>query len=308
MPEEKLSIKELFFSILSKMFFLTVGPFVAAFALEIFLVPNNIIDGGIVGISIILSYLTKINLGLLIFIINIPFFFLAFNKIGKKFVLQTFYAIGMLSLALNFFTTHEHPVTHDLLLSTVFGGIILGAGVGLVLKNEGSLDGTEIMSLVLSKKFGFSVGEWIMLFNIFIYGAAGIVFGWNKAMYAVLTYFIAFRVIDVVLEGLNSAKSIEVISEKATEIGQELLEKLDIGVTYLKGIGAYSGTEKTLIYCVVSRLELAKMKDIIKIENLCRDFVVGSETVHALRDVSFAIQPGEFVTIMGTSGSGKSTL
>ena len=99
MPEEKLSIKELFFSILSKMFFLTVGPFVAAFALEIFLVPNNIIDGGIVGISIILSYLTKINLGLLIFIINIPFFFLAFNKIGKKFVLQTFYAIGMLSLA-----------------------------------------------------------------------------------------------------------------------------------------------------------------------------------------------------------------
>lgn len=264
MPEEKLSIKELFFSILSKMFFLTVGPFVAAFALEIFLVPNNIIDGGIVGISIILSYLTKINLGLLIFIINIPFFFLAFNKIGKKFVLQTFYAIGMLSLALNFFTTHEHPVTHDLLLSTVFGGIILGAGVGLVLKNEGSLDGTEIMSLVLSKKFGFSVGEWIMLFNIFIYGAAGIVFGWNKAMYAVLTYFIAFRVIDVVLEGLNSAKSIEVISEKATEIGQELLEKLDIGVTYLKGIGAYSGAEKTLIYCVVSRLELAKMKEIIK--------------------------------------------
>ena len=263
MPEEKLSIKELFFSILSKMFFLTVGPFVAAFALEIFLVPNNI-DGGIVGISIILSYLTKINLGLLIFIINIPFFFLAFNKIGKKFVLQTFYAIGMLSLALNFFTTHEHPVTHDLLLSTVFGGIILGAGVGLVLKNEGSLDGTEIMSLVLSKKFGFSVGEWIMLFNIFIYGAAGIVFGWNKAMYAVLTYFIAFRVIDVVLEGLNSAKSIEVISEKATEIGQELLEKLDIGVTYLKGIGAYSGTEKNLIYCVVSRLELAKMKEIIK--------------------------------------------
>lgn len=243
---------------------MTVGPFVAAFALEVFLVPNNIIDGGIVGISIILSYLTKINLGLLIFVINIPFFFLAFNKIGKKFVLQTFYAIGMLSLALNVFTTHHLPSTHDLLLSTVFGGIILGAGVGLVLKNEGSLDGTEIMSLVLSKKFGFSVGEWIMLFNVFIYSAAGLVFGWNKAMYAVLTYFIAFRVIDVVLEGLNSAKSIRIISDKAYEIGQELLEKLDIGVTYLKGVGAYSGAEKTLIYCVVSRLEMAKMKEIIK--------------------------------------------
>ncbi len=264
MPERKLTKKELFFSLLNKLFFLTVGPFIAAFALEVFLVPNNIIDGGIVGISIIVSYLTKINLGLLIFVINIPFFLLAFNKIGKKFVLQTFYAIGMLSLALNIFTTHHLPTTDDLLLSTVFGGIILGTGVGLVLKNEGSLDGTEIMSLVLSKKFGFSVGEWIMLFNIFIYGAAGLVFGWNRAMYAVLTYFIAFRIIDVVLEGLNSAKSIEVISDKADEIGRELIEKLDISVTYLHGVGGYSGTQKTIIYCVVSRLELAKMKEVIK--------------------------------------------
>ncbi len=264
MPERKLTKKELFFSMLNKLFFLTVGPFIAAFALEVFLVPNNIIDGGIVGISIIVSYLTKINLGLLIFVINIPFFLLAFNKIGKKFVLQTFYAIGMLSLALNIFTKHHLPTTDDLLLCTVFGGIILGTGVGLVLKNEGSLDGTEIMSLVLSKKFGFSVGEWIMLFNVFIYGAAGLVFGWNRAMYAVLTYFIAFRVIDVVLEGLNSAKSIEIISDQAEEIGQELIDKLDISVTYIHGVGGYSGAQKTIIYCVVSRLELARMKEIIK--------------------------------------------
>jgi uncharacterized membrane-anchored protein YitT (DUF2179 family) len=246
------------------MFFLTLGPFIAAFALRVFLVPNNIIDGGIVGVSIIVSYLTKINLGLLIFVINIPFFLLAFNKIGKKFVIQTFYAIGMLSLAINIFSCENMPTSNDLLLATVFGGIGLGVGVGLVLKNEGSLDGTEIMSLVLSKKFGFSVGEFIMAFNVFIYGASGLVFGWNKAMYAVLTYFIAFRVIDIVLEGLNSAKSIRVISNKSYEIGQELLDKLDLGVTYIKGVGAYSGAEKTIIYCVVSRLEMAKMKEIIK--------------------------------------------
>lgn len=246
------------------MFFLTLGPCVAAFALEVFLVPNNIIDGGIVGISIILSYLTKINLGLLIFVLNIPFFLLAFNKIGKRFVIQTFYAIGILSLAVDFLTTHHLPTTHDLLLATVFGGIALGTGVGIVLKNEGSLDGTEIMSLVLSKKFGFSVGEWIMTFNIFIYGASGLVFGWNKAMYAVLTYFIAFKVIDIVLEGLNSSKSIRIISDKSYEIGQELLSSLNIGVTYLKGVGAYSGAEKTIVFCVVSRLEMAKMKEIIK--------------------------------------------
>ena len=262
--ERKLTIKEHLHSILRKMFFLTLGPFIAAFALEVFLVPNNIIDGGIVGVSIILSYLTKINLGLLIFVINIPFFLLAFTKIGKKFVIQTFYAVGMLALALNLFQTHHLPTTHDLLLSTVFGGIVLGTGVGLVLKNEGSLDGTEIMSLVLSKKFGFSVGEWIMTFNIFIYGGAGLVFGWNRAMYAVLTYFIAFKVIDIVLEGLNSSKSIRIISDKSYEIGQELLEQLGIGVTYLNGIGAYSGAEKKIIYCVISRLEMAKMKEIVK--------------------------------------------
>ena len=103
-----------------------------------------------------------------------------------------------------------------------------------------------------------------MLFNVFIYGAAGLVFGWNRAMYAVLTYFIAFRVIDVVLEGLNSAKSIEIISDQAEEIGQELIEKLDISVTYINGVGGYSGAKKTIIYCVVSRLELARMKEIIK--------------------------------------------
>ena len=262
--ERKLTKKEHTVNFLRKLFFLTLGPFIAALALEVFLVPNNIIDGGIVGISIILSYLTKMNLGLLIFVINIPFFLLAFNKIGKKFVIQTFYAIGMLSLWVHVLTMHHVPTTSDLLLATVFGGIALGTGVGLVLKNEGSLDGTEIMSLVLSKKFGFSVGEWIMTFNVFIYGASGLVFGWNKAMYAVLTYFIAFKVIDVVLEGLNTAKSIRIISDQSYEIGQALLERLNLGVTYLKGVGAYSGAERTIVFCVVSRLEMAKMKEIIK--------------------------------------------
>src|SRR5574344_855179 len=156
-------VKAKFSDMLLKFIFLTVGPIIAAFALEIFLVPNNIIDGGVVGISILLNYLTKYNLGLLIFILNIPFFFLAFNKIGKKFVLKTFYTITILSLGVNFFHLHRFVITDDLLLITVFGGMILGTGVGLVLRNNGSMDGTEILSLVLSKKVGFTVGEIIML-------------------------------------------------------------------------------------------------------------------------------------------------
>ena len=258
-----LPFKVLFFRFLRKIFFLTLGPLIAAYALECFLVPNNIIDGGIVGVGIILAHLTEYNLGLLILVLNIPFILLAFNKIGKKFVFQTFYAIAILSLGLNLFHSVAN-VTSDLLLATVFGGIMLGVGVGLVLKNDGSMDGTEIMSLVLSKKFGFSVGELIMSFNVVIYTAAGFVFGAEKAMYAVITYFIASRVIDIVQEGFNTSKSVRIISEQATEIGQTLLEKLDIGVTYLDAVGGYSGKDKKLIYCVVTRLEMAKLKEIVK--------------------------------------------
>lgn len=242
--------------------FLTVGAIITAFALESFLVPNNIIDGGVIGISMIVSHITKLNLGLLILIINTPFIIMAFKKMGAKFVVQTVYANIILALFLNFF--HHYKVTGDLLLSTVFGGMILGFGVGVILKHEGSLDGTEMLSLVVSRRFGCSVGEFIMGINVFIYLAAGKVFSWESAMYSILTYFIASKVIDMVMEGLNSSKSVRIISDEATAIGQALIEKLDISVTYLQGIGGYTGQDKDLIYCVISRLELPKMLDIIK--------------------------------------------
>ena len=262
MPEKNSSLKSLFVRILQRIFFLTLGAFIAGFALEGLLVPNNIIDGGVIGLSMMASYLTKYNLGLLIFLFNLPFICLAFTKMGKKFVLQTFYANVVLSFAVNVF--HAHQVTSDLLLATVFGGLILGTGVGIVLKSAGSLDGTEIMSLFLSKKFGFSVGEIIMSINLFVYFLCGFVFTWERAMYSILTYIIASKVIDIVLDGLNSSKSVQVISDKAFEIGRELVENLDISVTYMRGKGGYSGMEKNIIYCVVSRLELSKMKDVIK--------------------------------------------
>ena len=253
-----------FLQIINKAFFLTVGAFTAGFAIECFLVPNKIIDGGVVGISMLLNYLTDFNLGLAIFLINLPFICLAFTKLGKYFVFQTFYAVAMLSLATNIFHHTKFVVTNDILLSTIFGGIILGAGVGTVLKNEGSLDGTEIMALVLSKKFGYTVGEIVMGCNILIYFAAGIILTWESAMYSILTYFIAYKVIDAVLEGLNSSKSVRIISDKAEEIGQTLINDYDIRVTYLKGIGGYSKLDKTLIYCVVSRLEMSKVKEVVR--------------------------------------------
>ena len=258
----KVTKREVVLKLLKNCIFITLGVFIVAFALESFLIPNSVIDGGIIGISMILSYLTKWNLGIIVVLLNLPFILLAYKKMGIKFVIKTIYACVVLALALNIFV--KYTVTEESFLATIFGGIILGVGVGFILKNEASLDGTEILSLSIAKKFGCSVGEFIMGINLFIYFAAGKVFGWESAMYSILTYFVASKVIDIVLEGFDSSKSVRIISDEAGTIGNSLIEKLDISVTYLKGIGGYTGQDKDLIYCVVSRLEMPKMLEIIK--------------------------------------------
>lgn len=262
-PEKKqLSLMQKTKLIVGKLFFVTIGALIAAFALEGFLIPNNIIDGGIIGISMMTSYITKLNLGAIIVLFNLPFLFLGYKKMGKMFVATVLYGVSMLGIFVNLIQNTQ--VTESDLLATVFGGIILGFGVGLILRNDGALDGTEILSISIAKKLGFSVGEIIMFFNFFIYSAAGFLYGWDSAMYSILTYFIAYRVIDIVLEGLNSSKSIYIVTNFAKEIGDSIIKELNISVTYMKGKGGYSGKEQTIIYCVVSRLEIAKIKTLIR--------------------------------------------
>jgi uncharacterized membrane-anchored protein YitT (DUF2179 family) len=250
------------FNTIKRIFFITVGAIITGFALATFLSSNDIIDGGVIGISMILSNVFKLNLGLLIIVLNLPFILMAWRKMGTKFVISTGYANIILALSTDYF---QHiKATGDLLLATVFGGIILGIGVGTILKNQASLDGTEMLSLLISRRFGVSVGEFILIINVFIYAVAGLVFGWESAMYSILTYFIGSKVIDSVMDGFNSSKSVRIISDNAGAIGEQLIERLDISVTYLQGIGGYTGTDKDLIYCVISRLELPKMLDVVK--------------------------------------------
>lgn len=137
-------------------------------------------------------------------------------------------------------------------------------GVGIVIRYGGSLDGTEVLSILLSNKLPFSVGEIIMFFNFFIFTTAGFVFSWERAMYSIITYFIAFKVIDIVIEGLDESKSAWIISDQAEEIGDAILARLGRGVTYLKGEGAYTGEDKKVIFCIITRLEEAKLKSIIE--------------------------------------------
>lgn len=252
-------VKEVVFRLIS----LTLGTIIVAFALECFLIPNKIIDGGVIGVSMMLNTITHINLGTLIFCLNLPFIFLAYTTIGKAFVFQTFYSVTMLALFTNL--CEGVTATSDPFLATTFGGIILGAGVGLILRNSASLDGTEILSIKLSKRFSFmSIGEFLMGFNLLIYTASGFLYSWNNAMYAIITYYIASKTIDVVITGFNSSKSVRIVSDYHKEIGEKIMKELDVSVTYIKTKGGYSGNEKILTYCVVSRLEMSKIKNIVK--------------------------------------------
>lgn len=255
---KKIPLKE----VVKRAVLITIGAMIMAVGLEIFLVPNQVIDGGIVGVSIMLSHITGVKLGLFIFILNIPFFFIGYKQIGKTFAFSTLYGIIILSIS----TTFLHPVaafTQDILLASLFGGIVLGIGVGMVIRYGGSLDGTEILAILSSKKLPFSVGEIIMFVNLFILASAGFVFSWDRAMYSLLAYYVAFKMIDITIKGLDESKSVWIISENYKEIGDALLHRLGRGVTYLKGEGAFSGDDKKVIFCVITRLEEAKLKDIV---------------------------------------------
>ncbi|MBQ4078924.1 YitT family protein [bacterium] len=249
-------------------FFLTLGALIYAFAIEGFLIPSQIIDGGVTGISMILSTLLGGELGYFIIGINLPFIVLALQKLGKKFVFSTLYSIIVFALGVMVFgkVFHGHCIIEnlDLFLVAVFGGLILGAGVGLIIRNGASVDGTEILAVYATKKIAFSVGEIIMFINLFIFTVAGFVFDWQHAMYSIITYFVAYKTMDIVIEGLNESKSVFVITDYSTEIGKDIMEKMDVSVTYIDAEGGYSGVKKRIVYCVISRLQVQKLKEIAK--------------------------------------------
>lgn len=246
---------------IKKYLVLIIGSLIYSAGLEIFLVPNNIIDGGVVGISIMASYLTGIPFGVYMLVLNLPFLYLGYKQIGKTFAISTIISI----IALSIFSEFLEPVpqiTQDYFLAAIFGGIIAGAGVGLVIRQGGSLDGTEITAIILDRKTSFSVGEVVMFFNLFILCAAGFVFGWDKAMYSLVAYFIISKMIDVVLKGLDESYAVMIVSDEYEEIADALMHRLGRGVTYLHGQGAYTGDDKQVLYCVVTRLEVVKLKEI----------------------------------------------
>jgi uncharacterized membrane-anchored protein YitT (DUF2179 family) len=239
-----------------------LGSALAAAAIEIFLVPNDIIDGGIVGVSLMASHLSGIPLGVLTFALNVPFLFIGYKQIGRTFLISALFAIISFSVLLSLLRD-VYVVTLDTTLASLFGGVVLGAGVGLVIRFGGSLDGTEMVSIIISRSTSISVGQCVMLFNIVILGSASFVFGWDKALYSMLTYFVASKVMDIVVEGLDEAKCVMIVSDRFEELAEAITQSLGRGVTFLDGEGSYLRRRTKIIYVVVTRIEISKLKNII---------------------------------------------
>ena len=240
---------------------LVLGALIYTIGLDVFLVPNHVIDGGVVGLALMAAELTGLSFSFFVVVLNIPFFILGYRKIGALFTISSLFSVVCLSGWSKLI--HHEPVTTDPFLSTIYGGIIIGLGVGLIIRWGGSLDGTEILAIILDKKTAFSVGEIIMFFNLFILGSSGFVFSWDSAMYSLVAYFIAYKMIDIVTNGLDEMKGLLIVTSQYDEMARCITQDMGRAVTLLSGEGAYKREKTKILYCVVSRLELAKVKEAV---------------------------------------------
>ena len=245
-----------------KYFMITLGILIDAIALELFLIPNSVLDGGLTGVSLMIQYKTGWPLGLIVSVFNLPFIFLGMKQVGKRFALAYTYALAVFTLFTQLFH-HVAPVTENELLSVAFGGFLLGAGVGLVLRGGACIDGTELVALMISRKSAASTGVVILVFNLIIFTVASFLFGVDRALLSLLTYYIASRIIDKVEEGLDTAKQVIIITDDAAPIADAIYKRLGRTVTISSARGLVSG-KKEMLYVVITRLELPELREIVE--------------------------------------------
>lgn len=239
--------------------FISLGILSATFGLKSFLIPNGFIDGGVTGISLLITSLSPLDLSYLILLINIPFVILGYRQIGKVFAVKTGISILILALAIHFIPFE--PITDDKLLIAIFGGVFLGAGVGLAMRGESVIDGTEVLALYISRNSSLSVGTTILLLNIIIFAFAAILRDIEIALYAILTYVCATKTVDFIVNGIEQYTGVTVISDKNAEIKVYITEHMKRGVTFYKGSGGYhSDNQIDILFTILTRLEIAKLQ------------------------------------------------
>lgn len=256
-------MKTRFANFIKKILLIGLGIISAGFGLKGFLLPNQFIDGGVTGISMLTAKFAPLSLPILLILINIPFLVLSLKQIGKSFTISSVLAIIGLAFAVAFF---PYPtITSDKLLVAAFGGFFLGGGIGLAVRGGAVLDGTEVLAIYLSKKTGLTVGDVILIFNIIIFSVAAYLLSIETALYAILTYLAASRTVDFVLEGIEEYTGVTIISQHSEEVRFMIIHKMGRGVTIYQGKRGYTPNNTPpapidVIFTVITRLEVARLQ------------------------------------------------
>lgn len=240
-----------------------LGILSAGFGLKGFLLPNGFIDGGVTGISLLINEVTDFSLPVLVVVINVPFIILGYFQINRLFVIKSILAIVGLAIAISVI---NYPIiTSDKLLVAVFGGFFLGAGIGLSVRGGGVLDGTEVLAIYFGRKTGLSIGDFMLVFNIFVFSAAAYFLSIEVALYAILTYLAASKTVDFIIEGVEEYIGVTIISPDSEIIKKVITQELGKGITIYDGRGGYGkhGVHPPvqIIYCVITRLEIGRFQN-----------------------------------------------
>jgi uncharacterized membrane-anchored protein YitT (DUF2179 family) len=243
---------------------ITLGALLAALSIRIFLIPNDLIDGGVIGVALILGRLFGNQyLSYFLIALNIPFLFLAWRFIRRSFVAYMLVATMIFALFLSLLQRMP-TFAADPLEAIVIGGVMLGAGAGLIIRNGGCTDGTEILAIIINRKKGFTVGQVVLFINIFIFAAYGWIFlDWHIALRSLMTYIVAFKMIDIVIAGLEELKSVLIMCSHPEKLSKIITHELGLGLTFIKGKGGYSGEDRDILFIIVERLDLAQLKEIV---------------------------------------------
>jgi uncharacterized membrane-anchored protein YitT (DUF2179 family) len=258
-----------------KMIMLTIAGIINAVGITMFLYPVNLYDSGISGTAMLIAQVTPhdISLSVCLLIMNIPLFLYGLKKQGRQFTFYAIYAVLVYSLSAWLITdilpvdvSFASPLAgQDLLLCAIFGGIISGAGSGLAIRNGGAMDGIEVMAVIFAKRLGVTVGTFVMAYNVVLYVVCGFVIkSWILPLYSIVTYMAELKTVDFIVEGFDRAKSAMIITDKPDEICRELSSAFETGTTKIDAVGGYSHSNKTIVYFVVNRFQVTKMKDIVR--------------------------------------------
>lgn len=253
--------------------FLVIAALINSLGVGLLLVPNGIIDGGFSGLAILLDKFTVLTISFYLIVLNIPIYLFALKKLGKTFIVYSIFGIAFYSLFMFLIQEvfkwdgqdgNHSPITNVPLLAAIFGGLLSGVGSGLTIRSGGSLDGIEVLAVYFSKKVNISVGRLVMSYNVIMYLIAGFALGFDYPLYSIIAYAVGLKAVDGIVDGLDKAKAIMIITAKGNDVAKGISDIMGSGITMLKGQGYYSRGEKTVIYYVVNRFEIGKIKNIIK--------------------------------------------